>query len=359
MDEIPEISVGGDTRPYSFWGALWDAALAQRGIMSRRMHESMLDMAAQDQAAAVEADGQISAQLQAAQESATTDTDLHQLEVMQSRQGMLRKLFGHSDPKVRAAAMTQMLGLNEQIGAYYEDLESRQEALADKDRDLRLARGDEYRKTITGAQDRIREINTKADTMYNMVNELGVDNDAVQAYFRDMIGYNAAQTDRGPGASLNLFGIIGGSVGNDLKPLNRDQIIKGTVAWQTGQTGQIGTLVQNTVAAAEKDGYRANVDDGAVNLEDLRITPTSEPRTARPALNSEDGKPSAPAIDGALNRLRSSSSGWQDRLARTVDGWVGNRHGRYAAPGEPQAPPTDANAARIQQKYRAMRRPVN
>jgi len=377
-ESASDITVDGGVSPkYSFWQSVWDAGLKQRGIMSKRVHDSILDRQMFEQNAAQTADAEISTQLKAAMQTpGITDTDQRQLALLASRQAMVRQYFGHPDPRVRAKAADEMLNINQAASNWMEDFETRTEKLDDQRHQERLDVGNEHRKAINETAKSYRDIDTREKVVYDMIKAAGdnTDADPVQSKFRETIGYNAAQTDRGPGAGINLFGMLSAHMGDDLKPQSKDTMVKLTAAWAGAQKTALKQQLADQVALAEHDGFKANIENGEVQLEDLNA-PTLQPLAQRPPLGEEEQMAAAAQSEGVrqsnqpLTRYPANRGATQAE-ARPVPQWLQRandtlqnlkaRSRAYqdktfgALPVAPQATPPDTRAAR---KKRAARMP--
>lgn len=150
-----------------------------QGILSRRLRQSALDAAAEDESIRADLDTQIGDLLASAQTQADTDIDREQLQVYATRQAQLRRLAAHPDEKVRNKALEELANVATGVGSWLEDIESRREVSQDKVLDLQrgmivdLAKRE--RAAYEAAVENRRNLQTAAGQMHTLLNDAKFD----------------------------------------------------------------------------------------------------------------------------------------------------------------------------------------
>lgn len=248
---------------------LWQSLAADMGITTKRMRLNAADIAAREASAARDLDGSIQQSLRDAGVIAGTDMDRAQIAELDKQRQRWARLAQHPDANVKRAAIQQLAALS--TDPLLEDMEGARETAAAEERELRLARRDEYRTELNSTVESLRNAETEWNTFTEMLNEAGAQSDVVQSRFRDLVGLSGADV-RGDAGTFNLkLGPLGSiRLGEEEdKTFTYSEMVAAASGWYRGQRKALDVRLQALAQGAQRDGFALNTESGEVELEDL------------------------------------------------------------------------------------------
>lgn len=274
---------GGEFTPFK---DLWQSLASDLGITTKRMRLNAADVAAREASTARDLDGSINASLRAAGAIAGTDMDRAQIAELDQQRQRWARLAQHPDAQVKRAAIQQLAALS--TDPLLEDMESMQEEAASQERELRIARRDEYRTEINATTDALRNAETEWNTFTEMLNEAGAQSDVVQSRFRDLVGLSGADVRGDPGTFNLKLGPLGSiKLGEEEdKTFTYSEMVAAASGWYRGQRKALDTRLQALAQGAQQDGFALNTESGKVELEDLNTS--YQPNVSTPRAGMTD-----------------------------------------------------------------------
>jgi hypothetical protein len=260
---------GGEFTPFK---DLWQSLASDLGITTKRMRLNAADVAAREASTARDLDGSINSSLRAAGAIAGTDMDRAQVAELDQQRQRWARLAQHPDAQVKRAAIQQLAALS--TDPLLEDMESMQEEAASQERELRIARRDEYRTELNATTDALRNAETEWNTFTEMLNEAGAQSDVVQSRFRDLVGLSGADVRGDPGTFNLKLGPLGSiKLGEEEdKTFTYSEMVAAASGWYRGQRKALDTRLQALAQGAQQDGFALNTESGKVELEDLNTS---------------------------------------------------------------------------------------
>lgn len=274
---------GGEFTPFK---DLWQSLASDLGITTKRMRLNAADVAAREASTARDLDGSINASLRAAGAIAGTDMDRAQIAELDQQRQRWARLAQHPDAQVKRAAIQQLAALS--TDPLLEDMESMQEEAASQERELRIARRDEYRTELNATTDALRNAETEWNTFTEMLNEAGAQSDVVQSRFRDLVGLSGADVRGDPGTFNLKLGPLGSiKLGEEEdKTFTYSEMVAAASGWYRGQRKALDTRLQALAQGAQQDGFALNTESGKVELEDLNTS--YQPNVSTPRAGMTD-----------------------------------------------------------------------
>jgi hypothetical protein len=287
---------------------IWDQIAGKLGIVTDRMHQSQLDMAASQEAQLRDANTAIA--------SAMQDADPEQAAILaQTMRDRAQQASDNIAAINRAPARVLQSGVTpggvtplptgaQTVAPFYQEREQGRIAAnidaMNKAYDLAKQRRDEFHNEITGEQKNIDHAQAEANTVLGLLNDLGADSDVVQSRFRDFTGMSLGDTKEGGElGSVGVHGIGHFDLGTLLgitpeKKASYDEIVKGVAAIQSAQTqaakARITALQQHAVAS----GFSLDPETGG--LLDVNIPQYQQGTTPVRAPNASDTLTGPPSV---------------------------------------------------------------
>lgn len=257
---------GGEFTPFR---DIWQSLAADMGITTKRMRLNAADIAAREASAARDLDGSIQQSLRDAGALVGTDMDRAQIAELDKQRQRWARLARHPDKNVKAAAIQQLAALS--TDPLLEDMEGMREEAASQERELRVARRDEYRTELNATTEALRNAETEWNTFTEMLNEAGAQSPVVQSRFRDLVGLSGADV-RGDAGTFNLkLGPLGSvRLGEEEDTeFTYSEMVAAASGWYRGQRKALDTRLAALAQGAQRDGFALNTESGKVELEDL------------------------------------------------------------------------------------------
>jgi predicted lactoylglutathione lyase len=167
----PEGLATGAVGGLLFGGPVGVALGIGQGILAKRMRQNELDARAAEQDMLNALDEQHMAALQSAQGVGATELDRAQLDQLGRDYKMLRVLAASPDEQTRQAAMTALAKFGPSVGAYLEDVESRNESVFDKNVSLLDEQADRAREEYRAGLNRGQETQRISQEMHTLLSD--------------------------------------------------------------------------------------------------------------------------------------------------------------------------------------------
>lgn len=305
------------------------------GILSRRLRQSELDAAAEDEAGLAELNQGIADQLANARTGADTDSDREQLDALAQRHAQWRELTKHSDPNVRARAFDELAKVGAGVSAWHEDIESRREVTEDKTLDLQrgmivdLAKRE--RLSFETALENRRSLQTAAGQMHTLLNDAKFDvNNPLnrgrlielmksnsRTILADPEGLDDALKAAGGSAIVGpIAALIGGALGAEEFNFSKEdwrRVATALYDYESRQFASSMERIQQNVTAVETAANRLGVLPPDYSIADYVLGRTEEfPRPYAPSY--PEGSSDAPAAPRTSNLPN-----WAERLKQRAD----------------------------------------
>lgn len=298
------------TRQFTPFRDIWQTLADDLGITTKRMRESRLDMAGDQELALRNSNMALAEVIRTGspEEQAIAAQRMRDVAAATSRNmGAIRRT---GQPELNIASAGEL------TAPFYQQREQGRLAgeadTQNKMFELAKQRRDEFHDRITQAQAQLSSVRTNADTFLSMLNELGANDAAVQARYRDLVGMSTSDAKGSAGAlTVGVPGLGRLNVGGEPETkFDYNQMVKGVAAWLAPQAATLNGQLKMLETAAVKSGFELDPSGGLLDVGAARYgTAGTQPR----APNQSDvlTQPPSPrqGIEAAVNSTLGLSPG--------------------------------------------------
>jgi hypothetical protein len=300
---------------------VWNHIAGRLGIVTDRMHQSQLDMAANQEGDLRDTNIALA--------SAMQDADPEQAAILaQTMRDRAQQTNANIDAINRAPARVLASGVTpggvtpiptaaQTVAPFYQEREQGRIAAEidaqNKAFELTKQRRDEFHNEILGEQKNIDTANREANTVLALLNKEGADSDVTQSRFRDFTGMSLGDAKNGGElGSIGVHGLghfdLGALLGiSPEKKASYDEIVKGVAAIQGAQTQAATARIQALQQHAVASGF--SVDPNTGGLLDVNVPQYKQGLTGVRAPNASDTLTETPSLyDRLADKLTPVSS---------------------------------------------------